>query len=105
MKWVKEDPVLASVEKYATHSSIKNIKSKMNVVNSNFFFIFVDHDQGFNEIKRFNGHKTSQKMISQSKECRKISISSLMLFIINSITPCLFLSNLKEADITPAYKK
>ena len=44
-------------------------------------------------------------MISQSKECRKISISSLMLFIINSITPCLFLSNLKEADITPAYKK
>ena len=36
----KEDPVLASIEKYATHSSIKNINSRMSGINSNFSFKF-----------------------------------------------------------------
>ena len=70
---LKEDPVLASTEKYATHSSIKNIKSRMNDLISNFSFKFVDQDQVFKEIKKLDENKTGQKiyiyiyMISQSK--------------------------------------
>ena len=33
----KEDPVLTSIQKYAAYSSIKNIRSRMNGINSNFF--------------------------------------------------------------------
>ena len=41
-KSFNEDPVLASIEKYATHPSIENIKSRMNGVNSSFSFKFAD---------------------------------------------------------------
>ena len=63
----KEDPVLASVKKYATPSSIKNIKRTMNGSDSNFRFTFFDQDQVFKEIKKLDRNKTSQKLISQSK--------------------------------------
>ena len=63
----KEDPILASIEKYATHSSIKNIKSRMNGVNS-IFFKFVDKDQVLKEIlKSWVEIKPAKKMIYQSK--------------------------------------
>lgn len=45
-----EDPVLTSIEKYDAHPSIKNIESRMNDINSNFFFKFIDQGQVFKEI-------------------------------------------------------
>ena len=63
----KEDPVLASVEKYATHSSIRNIKIRMNGINSNLYFKFFDQDQVFKEIEELDRNSTSQKMIFRSK--------------------------------------
>ena len=50
-KSFKEDLVLVSIKKYATHSSIKNIKSRMNGINSNFLFRFVDQDQDLKKLK------------------------------------------------------
>ena len=57
----KEDPVLGLVEKYATHCNIKNIKCRMNEINSNFSFKFVAQDQFFKEIKKLDGNKSSRK--------------------------------------------
>ena len=54
---LKEDPILTSVGKYATYSSIKTIKSRMNDINSNFSFKFVDQDQVFKEIKKLDGNE------------------------------------------------
>ena len=51
-----EDSVLTSTEKHSTYSAIKIIKSRINVINSNFFFDFVDQDQVFNEIKKLDGN-------------------------------------------------
>ena len=42
---LKEDLVLASIEKYATHSNLKNNSSSMNSINSIFTFKFVDQNQ------------------------------------------------------------
>ena len=56
-----EDFVLASTEKYAPHSTIEIIKSRMNDIKSNFFFNFVDQDQVFKEIKKLDGNKASQR--------------------------------------------
>ena len=42
---LKEDLVLASIEKYATHSNLKSISSSMNGINSIFSFKFVDQNQ------------------------------------------------------------
>ena len=57
---------MASTEKYATHCSIKNIKSRMKGINSNFSFKYVDQNQVFKETKKLDRNKASQKMISQS---------------------------------------
>ena len=65
--YTTEDLVLASIEKHATHPSIKNFKSNMNGINSNFSFKFVNRDQTFNEIKKLGENKASQTMISQLK--------------------------------------
>ena len=66
-KSFKEDLVLVSIEKYATHSSIKNIKSRMNGINSNFLFRFVDQDQGLKKLKSQMEIKITKKMVSLSK--------------------------------------
>ena len=57
---------MALVEKHATLSSIKNIKSRMNGINSNFSLKFVDQNQVFKELK-LDGNKARQKIKSQSK--------------------------------------
>ena len=54
------------VEKHATLSSINNIKSRMNGINSNFSLKFVDQNQVFKELK-LDGNKARQKIKSQSK--------------------------------------
>ena len=62
-----KNPVLTSIEKYSSHPSVKNIKSKMNGTNLNFSFKFVKQDQVFKEIKKLDRNKASKKMIFQSK--------------------------------------
>ena len=52
---------MTSNENYATHSNIKNIKSRMNGINSKFFSKIVEQDQVFKESKKIDGNKASLK--------------------------------------------
>ena len=63
----KGNTVLTSVEKYASHSNIRNNKIRMHAIDSNCSFKFVDQDQVFKEIKKLDGNKASKNMIFQSK--------------------------------------
>ena len=58
----------------------------MNDINSNFSFKFFYQDKVFKEIIKLDWNKGSQKMIFQSKWWSKTSISSLIFYIITSIT-------------------
>ena len=76
-----EDSVLASTEKYATHSTIKMIKSRMNDIKSNFFSKFFDQVQVFKEIKKLDGNKASQKNDIPIKIIKKnVDIISYILY-------------------------
>ena len=66
MRWNMNN-VLALIKKHATHSSIKNIKSRINDINSNLSFIFVHRDQAFKEMEKLDGNKAGQKNQNQSK--------------------------------------
>ena len=50
-KCFKKDLVLTLIEKYAAHSSIRNIKSRIGNINSKFSFKFVDHVKFLKELK------------------------------------------------------
>ena len=58
----------------------------MNDINSNFSFKFIYQDKVFKEIVKLDWNKGSQKMIFQSKWWIKTSISSLIFYIITSVT-------------------
>ena len=59
--------VLALIKKHSTQTSIKNIKSRINDINSNLSFIFVHRDQAFKVMEKLDGNKAGQKNQNQSK--------------------------------------
>ena len=88
-----EDPVLASTENWATCSSNKLIKSRINCITSNSSFEYVDQDQVFQEIKKLDGNKASSKNDIPIKRMKKKPlISSLIFYTVTLLTPYLTLS-------------
>ena len=92
-EFLKEDPVLASIENWATCSSNKLIKSGINCITSNSSFEYVDQDQVFQEIKKLDGNKASSKNDIPIKRMKKKPlISSLIFYTVTLLTPYLTLS-------------
>ena len=107
MRWNMNN-VLALIKKHATHSSIKNIKSRINGINSNLSFIFVHRNQAFKEMEKLDGNKAGEKKSKSIKIIKKnidIIYYTLYYNFLNSLFFSEFPSKLKEGDIAPIYKK
>ena len=104
MRWNMNN-VLALIKKHATHSSIKNIKSRINDINSNLSFIFVHRNQAFKEMEKLDGNKAGEKKSKSIKIIKKnIDIIYYTLYL-NALFFSELPSKLKEGEIAPIYKK
>ena len=89
-------------------SSNEMIKSRINGINSNSSFKYVDQDQVFKEIKKLDGKKANSKNDIPIKIMKKnFDIITYILYhnFINSLFDSEFLRKLNEADIKRVYKK
>ena len=79
----------------------------MNDINENFSFKFVDWDQVLKEIKKFDGNKASQINDIPNKNMTETLIWHDIFphNFNNSLFDLEFPGKLKEADITPVYKR
>ena len=101
-----DDPILAAICKYQNHPSIKIIKEKH--CNDKFSFSNVTIDCIKSEIKNLNTQKATQESDIPTKIIKEhIDIFSQFLnqTVNNTINFSDYPSNLKNADVTPAYKK
>ena len=79
----------------------------MNDINENFSFKFVHWDQVLKEIKKFDGNKASQINVIPNKNMTETLIWHDIFphNSNNSLFDLEFPGKLKEADITPVYKR
>ena len=103
------DPVLKSIVKYRNHPSILKIGEVCHGSNAiNFSFSTVQRTQILKEITQLNSSKAGQSTDMPTKIIKKNSdifadfiVTSFNQSVANSIFP----SSLKNADITPVFKK
>ena len=101
------DPTLKAVLKYRNHPSITAIQNKCKIKDS-FNFVEVDQQQIEKEILKLDANKASQSSdipIKIVKENIDVFSDFLCSSFNSSIKLSKFPENLKQADITPAYKK
>ena len=101
------DPTLKAVLKYRNHQSITAIQNKCKIKDS-FNFVEVDQQQIEKEILKLDANNASQSSDIPIKIVKE-NIDVFSDFLCSSFNSSLKLSkfpeNLKQADITPAYKK
>ena len=101
------DPTLKAILKYRNHPSITAIQNKCKIKDS-FNFVEVDQQQIEKEILKLDANKASQSSdipIKIVKENIDVFSDFLCSSFNSSIKLSKFPENLKQADITPAYKK
>ena len=101
------DPTLKTILKYRNHPSITAIQNKYKI-KDNFIFVEVDQQQIEKKILKLDANKASQSSdipIKTVKENIDVFSDFLCSSFNSSIKLSKFSENLKQADITPAYKK
>ena len=101
------DPVTRAIEKFKTHPSVLIIKDKIFQGNK-FSFIEVSQSEVKKEIKNLNVKKaTSHKNIPPKvlKTSAMVTAETLQQLFNQALTTGEFPSNLKNADVTPVFKK
>ena len=101
------DPVLKAIVKYRVHPSIIAIKTNC-VSNSLFNFLPVEKEDVFNEIKKLKTSKATQNSDIPTKLIKEnLDIFGDFIYenFNDGIDQSVFPSDLKLADITPAFKK
>ena len=101
------DPTLKAILKYRNHPNITAIQNKCKIKDS-FNFVEVDQQQIEKEILKLDANKASQSSdipIKIVKENIDVFSDFLCSSFNSSIKLSKFPENLKQADITPAYKK
>ena len=102
------DPVFCAIQKYEKHASILKIKEMMGTNNLTFSFKFIDRKKIFNELQKLKSKKACQGSDIPVKIIKE-NIDIITDFIYNNLNNSLlssyFPSNLKNADITPIFKK
>ena len=101
------DPTLKAILKYRNHPSITAIQNKCKIKDS-FNFVEVDQQQIEKEILKLDANKASQSSdipIKIVKENIDVFSDILCSSFNSSIKLSKILENLKQAHITPAYKK
>ena len=101
------EPILNYINKFKNHPSIKLIKSRKKEEQT-FTFSYVSYEEVLNEIRKLQTTKTTQQNDIPTKILKKNSEvfagyfqKNINFCIENSIFP----SDLKVADVTPAFKK
>ena len=101
------EPILNYINKFKNHPSIKVIKSRKKEEQT-FTFSYVSYEEVLNEIRKLQTKKTTQQNDIPTKILKKNSEvfagyfqKNINFCIENSIFP----SDLKVADVTPAFKK
>ena len=101
------EPILNYINKFKNHPSIKVIKSRKKEEQT-FTFRYVSYEEVLNEIRKLQTKKTTQQNDIPTKILKKNSEvfagyfqKNINFCIENSIFP----SDLKVADVTPAFKK
>ena len=101
------EPILNYINKFNNHPSIKVIKSRKKEVQT-FTFSYVSYEEVLNEFRKLQTTKTTQqndiptKILKENLEVFPRYFHKNINFCIeNSIFP----SDLKVADVTPAFKK
>ena len=102
------DPVFCAIQKYEKHSRILKIKEMMGTNNLSFSFKFIDRKKIFNELQKLKSKKACQGSDIPVKIIKE-NIDIITDFIYNNFNNSLFSSyfpsNLKNADITPVFKR
>ena len=102
------DPVLKAIKKYEKHPSIIQIKEKMKNKNMSFSFSFVTKETILNELRKLNPKKACQESDIPVKIIKE-NLDIVSNFVYNNFNNSLFSSNfpshLKNATITPIFKK
>ena len=93
------DPILKAALKYKNHPSIVAIRNANN--NSHFHFIKVSVEEVYKKIKKFS-HVNLRRVLKESAD---IFADYICGFFNESIKKSTFPSILKNANITPAFKK
>ena len=100
-----DDSIVNAINKYENHPSIIMIKSKNN---THFSFTPVEYDDILKKVQKLNTSKASQQSDIPTKILRE-NDKFFARFFHENINLCLnhdiFPSDLKIADVTPAYKK
>ena len=102
---VTGDPIFDAINKYENHPSIIMIKNKNK---TQFSFTVVEHDDILKKVKKLNTSKASQQSDIPTKILRENDEFFAKFFHENfnlCIDVDIFPSDLKIADVTPAYKK
>ena len=101
------EPILNYINKFKNHPSIKVIKSRKKEEQT-FTFSYVSYEEVLNEIRKLQTTKTTQqndiptKILKENSEVfARYFHKNINFCIENSIFP----SDLKVADVTPAFKK
>ena len=102
------DPVIKAIKKYEKHPSIIKIKEKMKNKNMSFSFSFVTKETILNELRKLNPKKACQESDIPVKIIKE-NLDIVSNFVYNNFNNSLFSSNfpshLKNATITPIFKK
>ena len=102
---VTGDPIVDAIDKYENHPSIIMIKNKNK---TQFSFTVVEYDDILKKVKKLNTSKASQQSDITTKVLRENDEFFARFFHENfnlCIDVDIFPSDLKIADVTPAYKK
>ena len=102
------DPNLKVIKKHEKHPSIIKIKEKMKNKNMSFSFSFVTKETILNELRKLNPKKACQESDIPVKIIKE-NLDIVSGFVYNNFNNSLFSSNfpwhLKDATITPIFKK
>ena len=100
------DPVFCVIQKYEKHPSILKNKEMMGTNKLSFSFKFIDRKKIFNELQKLKS-KTAFQGSDIPVKIIKENINIITDFIYNNFSnsslSSYFPSNLKNADITPAF--
>ena len=102
------NPVSKEIKKYEKYPSIIEIKEKMKNKNMSFSFSFVTKETILNELRKLNPKKACQESDIPVKIIKE-NLDIVSNFVYNNFNNSLFSSNfpshLKNATITPIFKK
>ena len=102
------DPVVKAIKKYKKHPSIIKIKEEMKNKNMSFSFSFVTKKRILNELRKLNPKKACQESdipVKIIKENLDIVSNFVHKNFNNSLLSSNFPFHLKNATITPIFKK